>query len=270
MKLLLAALAVLLACAAVEASSDYVADPQGDVKMQSRGNATVGHAPEIDILNVTAQRTDNNLVLTMDLAGEPIGHLDGQGNVSQVAYMFFLESLDEGQEPSSRTGTVGTWADVVRCSAQRQTDFTCAAAKATLDIRSVRLEKQAVTLEAGIHNETLFQNIGVGGFTILFRGSDNALFFMDLTRNADAANSEPSRQQATNNTAPQAGFSVQPAAGNASSQSQQSAPGQPIHQNDQNNHADATGNHSAPIAPTPGFGLAATVATLAIASRRRR
>ncbi len=207
MKIHIALIALLLLAPAMaqdsQPISDSLSDPEGDVIKQEpqsgndeEGNPLPpklepgsGNASEIDIVNVRALRLGNNITMTMELAGKPVGTLTGDENITQIAYMMFLEDLAPGAEPSSKTGTIGNWAEVVRCSIQLQGNLTCVAVKANLRIVSQDVGEHAVVVTAEIFDETMFQHIGVGGFTLLFQGTQNdTAFMLDLTKNLDVQN----------------------------------------------------------------------------------
>ncbi len=212
MKIRITLLAVLLLLAPAMAqdaqpASDSLPDARDDVIQRQSSNETdedgnpampplvpgSGHAPEIDITNVRAVRLGNNLTITMETAGTPIPSLKEGDFVTQVAYMLFVEDLAEGQQPSSKTGKVGNWAEVIRCAIQIQGNLTCAAAKAQMRIASVDIGQNAVVVETEIFDETMFQRLGVGGFTLMFRGTtENQTFLMDMTSNLDVQNAPAS------------------------------------------------------------------------------
>ncbi len=191
--------------------SDTMADAEGDVIKQVPRNGTdengnrlrpvlepgTGHAPEIDIVQVRAERDGDIITMMMTVAGQPIEMLTGEENITQIAYMIFLEDVDEGAEPSSKTGEIGNWAEVVRCSIQMQGNLTCAAAKGNMAIETVDVGSNNVMVTAKIFDPTMFERLGVGGFTLVFKGDGNSTSFMlDLTTNLDVQNTGGSTNEA--------------------------------------------------------------------------
>ncbi len=192
------------------AASDAIADDEDDVIQQVPRNGTdedgnqlrpalepgTGLAPEIDIVQVRVERDADNLTMIMTLAGQAVEMLTGEENITQIAYMFFLEDVDEGAKPSSKTGEIGTWAEVVRCSIQTRGNLNCVAAKGNLGIETVDVGSNNVTVSAKIFDPTMFQRLGVGGFTLVFKDNgDDSTFMLDLTRNLDVAHSGAEGEQ---------------------------------------------------------------------------
>ncbi|MGB0653337.1 MAG: hypothetical protein ACPGQL_09075 [Thermoplasmatota archaeon] len=181
-------IAALLAPAAPGAAQEFTAttpDAAGDVGTVDKSRTV--DIPGMDILAMRAERTGDQLLIHMDLAGAPLTSFP-ENDTAQVIYMFLLQPTEPGEVVD--LSEPGDWGEAsFQCIASPQSDLACAGTSPQTNLTETIFRDDGITLAVELLNSTLLRQFAVGGIGLHVlppeTDEDTAEILVDWTTNAE-------------------------------------------------------------------------------------